>query len=231
MTGMNGLRNMALVLLGTLLLAQPARAEMILSQVIVDLLPGQPGRGDIEAWNASNERMYVAAEPFEILNPGTPEEQRVPASDPEQSGILVSPQKLILEPGERRVVRIAAMGPRPERDRIYRVAIKPVGGPVTADTTAVKVFVGYDALVLFRPNQVVGSVEFKRAGRSLTLENHSNTAQEIFDGTQCDAAGAQCETLPAKRLYPGASWTQTLPFDTPASYKTAYGTGVGELRF
>lgn len=231
MTSLKRMPNMALALLGALLLAQPASAEMILSQVIVDLLPGQPSRGDIEVWNAGGERMYVVAEPFEIVSPGTPEEQRVPATDVEQSGILVSPQKLILEPGERRVVRIAVIGPRPDRDRIYRVAIKPVGGPVSATETAVKVFVGYDALVLVRPNQITGAVAAARQGRSLTLENRSNTAHEIFAGQQCDHTGLKCESLPAKRLYPGVSWTQDLPFDTPGSYNSAYGTGSQNLVF
>ena len=231
MTGKNHLRALTLALCGALWFGQPAKAEMILSQVVVDLLPGQPSRGDIEVWNSGDERMYVTAEPFEILNAGTPQEQRVPATDIEQSGLLVSPQKLILEPGERRIVRIAAIAPRPNKDRIYRVAIKPVGGPVEAEATAIKVFVGYDTLVLYRPSEVVGTVQVMRDGHNITIENRSNTAHEIFSGKQCDPSGARCQSLPAKRLYPGASFSQTLPFETPASYRTAHGTGVGELRF
>lgn len=231
MIAISRLRIFALALLGWLVAPSPANAEMILSQVIVDLVPDKPSREDIEVWNSGDERMYVSAEPFEIRNPGTPEEQRVSAVDAEQSGILISPQKLILEPGERRIIRIAAVSARPETDRVYRVAIKPVGGPVTAETSALKVFVGYDALVIYRSEQVSGSIEITRMGQTLTLENRSNRAQEIFDGQQCSANGVGCQSLPAKRLYPGAKWTQTLPFETPASYKAAHGAGVAELRF
>src|SRR5687768_18378081 len=95
--------------LGTALwLPSLANAEMVLSQVIVDLLPGKPPREDIEVWNDGTERMYVLAEPFEIRGAGTPAEQRSPAGLPDESGILVSPQRLVLEPGERRTIRVAA---------------------------------------------------------------------------------------------------------------------------
>ena len=221
----------ALALAVAIGLGAAARAEMVLSQVIVDLLPGKPPREDIEVWNDGDERMYVLAEPFEILSPGTPAEARRPVSDPEQAGLLVSPLRLVLEPGERRAIRIAAIGARPAADRVYRVTIKPVAGTVTAEATALKVFVGYDTLVLVRPEQITGDVEGARSGRSLALRNTGNTAQELFDGRQCDAAGNDCRELPAKRLYPGASWEQQLPFDTPVSYRASIGPTVRTREF
>jgi P pilus assembly chaperone PapD len=212
-------------------LASLAHAEMVLSQVIVDLVPGKAPRDDIEVFNDGPERMYVSAEPFEVIGAGTAAERRQPATDPERSGILVSPRKLILAPGERRTIRIAAIGDRPERDRVYRVSIKPVAGPISADQSALKVFVGYDALVLVRPATVTGDVVGEREGRALTLTNGGNTAQEFFDGKQCDGAGKDCRSLPAKRLYPGVTWRQTLPFDTPVTYKSGIGGKVRERKF
>lgn len=211
--------------------ASVAGAEMVLSQVIVDLVPGKPPRDDIEVWNDSKERMYVAADPFEIRKPGTPAEERVAANDPEQSGLLVAPQKLVLEPGERRLVRIAIVGPRPAADRIYRVSIRPVVGAVSAEQSALKVLVGYNALVLVRPDQLTGDVVEERRGTTLTLKNQSNSSQEFYDGRQCDPSGKDCRDLPAKRLYAGATWEQTLPFDTPAKYKAALGTTVHDRTF
>jgi Mat/Ecp fimbriae periplasmic chaperone len=221
----------ALCLVVATVAANPAKAEMILSQVIVDLLPGNPPREDIEVWNAGEDRMYVSAEPFEIRAPGTSGEERIAATDPEASGILVSPRRLVLEPGERRLVRIAAIGSRGPSDRIYRVSIRPVTGPISAESNALKLLVGYDTLVLVRPERLVGDIEATRTGRSLTLANSSNTAQELFDGRQCDEAGSNCVNLPTRRLYPGVSWEQTLPYDTPVLYKTAVGPSVRELRF
>ena len=212
----------ALLLLAAVCTASAAQAEMVLSQVIVDLNADKAPRDDIEVWNSGTERMYVQAEPFEIAAAGTDKEQRIAATDPEASGILVSPQRL---------VRIALLAERPASDRVYRVAIKPVVGEVTADTNAVKVLVGYDVLVIVRPETRSGDVVADRQGNTLILHNEGNTSQEIFQGRQCDASGNDCRALPAKRLYPGAAWEQTLPFDTPVSYKTAIANQIRERRF
>lgn len=218
----------AVVALG---LGSIARAEMVLSQVIVDLLPGKPPREDIEVSNLGDERMYVSAEPFEIHSPGTTDETRVPADEPDRSGILVAPRRLVLEPGERRIVRVAAIGARSATDRVYRVAIKPVSGSVSSTASALKVFVGYDALVIVRPETFTGDIVGGREGATLTLRNAGNTAQELFDGRQCDARGTDCRTLPSKRLYPGATWRQELPFATEVTYKTAIGSTIRERAF
>ena len=209
--------------------AAPASAEMVLSKVIVDLPAEKPPRDDIEVWNDTPETMYVSAEPFMIIAPGTPDEQRTPATRPQESGLLVSPQRLVLAAGERRTVRVALVGERPLADRVYRVAIKPVAGSVSASTSALKVFVGYDALVIVRPQDPQPRIEAERAGRTLVLRNAGDSAIELFEGRQCDAEGANCQSLPAKRLYAGAVWEQDLPYETKVSYKSVIGNIVREL--
>ena len=203
----------------------PAHADMALSQVIVDMQPGKPGHQDIEVWNAGEERLYVSVEPFEIRQPGLPGEQRVASPDPSVSGLLVTPQRLVLEPDQRRLVRVSAIIPPAPNDRIYRITIKPVAGPVASEVTALKVFVGYDVLVLRRPQEISGEVTASRVGRQFTLRNGTNTAQEIYEGKQCDAAGANCKALPATRLYAQAEWRQELPYDTPVQYRITSGNG------
>lgn len=219
------------VLLASIAMLSPsaASADMVLSQVIVDLEPNEAPRDDIEVSNTGSERMYVLAEPFEILNPGTKEESRVDARDPLAAGLLVSPQRIVLAPGERRVIRVALTGDRPARERVYRVAIRPVAGEVTSEVSAVKVLVGYDVLVLARPAQATDAIASERVGRTLIIRNEGNASQEIFDGEQCDGEGRDCRALPAKRLYAGAIWEQTLPHDTPAQYSAARGSRVTKL--
>lgn len=221
----------SLLLLAVSLAPTAAHAEMVLSQVIVDLAAADAPRDDIEVFNNGVERMYVQAEPFEILAAGTPGEQRVPAKDPETSGLLVSPQRLVLSPGERRIIRIAMIGERGPAERVYRVAIKPVVGGVSADGTAIKVLVGYDALVIVRPSRIVGEVTAERRGNTLVMRNGSNTSQEIFQGRQCDKSGTDCRELPAKRLYPGAVWEQSLPFETAVTYTFAIGNEIRARTF
>lgn len=222
---------LAAVAMSAAMAPAPAAAEMILSQVIVDLQPGKPGHDDIEVWNSGTERMYVVAEPSEIRSPGRQDEQRVSNPDPSVTGLLVSPQRMVLEPGQRRMVRVSAIIARQPVDRIYRVTIKPVAGDVTAEATAIKVLVGYDVLVLYRPDAITGEVTATRSGRTLKLHNGSNTAQEVFDGKQCDAGGQNCKTLGANRLYAGADWEQALPYDTPVEYRVTAGNGTKTVKF
>ena len=214
----------------TTLATSPAAAELVLNQVIVDLLPGKVPRLDIEASNTGKERIYVVAEPAEIVNPGKPEEKRVSEPDPAKLGLLVTPQKMILEPGERKLVRIASIAPRGAAERIYRVTVKPVIGDVTATTTALKVLVGYDVLVIVRPTVMTGTVMATRSGNSLMLTNTGTTNVEIYDGKQCDASAA-CTKLRASRLYVGASLTQTIDPTHPITYRVKTGDKVEQRSF
>lgn len=223
----------AAILLASFALLSPseAHADMLLSQVIVDLEPSEAPREDIEVYNTGSERMYVSVEPFEILNAGTKDESRFDARDPSKSNLLVSPQRIVLSPGGRRMIRVAVAGGRPLRERVYRIAIKPVAGDVISDLNAVKVLVGYDVLVLVRPAQANGELTGQRVGRNLVVRNEGNSSMEIFDGLQCDRDGNDCRSLPAKRLYAGASWEVALPHDAPAHYSAARGSSVTKMSF
>lgn len=215
----SALRSWALLLAATLsALATPASAEMVLSQVIVDLAANAPPHQDIEVWNSGSERIYVVAEPSEIVSAGKADERRVQMADPAQLGLLVAPNRLILEPGERKLIRIAAIAERTGTERIYRVAIKPVTGEITAAGSGLKLLVGYNALVIVRPTELHSEITSARAGNILTLHNNGNTNAELFDGKQCDGMGKNCIALPPKRLYAGASWDQTLMRSTPVTY-------------
>jgi P pilus assembly chaperone PapD len=221
----------AIGLVGLVSVTTPARAEIVLSQVIVDFQPGAPAIEDIEVFNAGDERVYVVAEPAEIVAPGLAGEARVTNPDPDQLGLLVTPQKLVLEPQQRRIVRISAIAPRSDRERIYRVMVRPVAGKASAETSALKVLVGYDMLVLMRPIEIKGQVTAERNGRQLTIRNDSNTAYELFDGIQCDATGKNCGALTAIRLYPGAALAQDLRYDTVVKYRITSGSAPKNIEF
>ncbi|MBN8810847.1 MULTISPECIES: molecular chaperone [Sphingomonas] len=214
------------------LLALPARAGIVLSQAVVDILPSGAIAQDIDIWNDGTEVSYVTVEPAEIVSPGHPGETRTPITDPGAGGLLVTPQRLILQPGEHKLIRIAAIVPRGATDRIYRVAVKPVAGPVSAPVTALKLLIGYDVLVIYRPAQPTVKVVGERNGNVLTLRNAGNSNVEIYEGKQCDPARpAVCVTLPAKRLYAGQVWQQTLTMAGPVDYRIAQGPQSMQQRF
>lgn len=225
----NGLATIGLI--AALSLAAPASADLVLNQVIVDLAPDRVPRLDIEATNTGKERIYVVAEPSEIVHPGKADEARVANPDPGALGLLVTPQKMILEPGERKLVRIASIVPRSAAERIYRVTIKPVAGDVSATNTALKVLVGYDVLVIVRPTVMTGRVTGVRSGNRLTLTNTGTTNVEVYEGRQCDAAGAHCTPLPARRLYAGASWDQPIDPARAVDYRIKTGDKAEQKRF
>lgn len=218
MTGSPRLRLVLVAVIASLFLDAPASADIVLSELIVELQPGKLMREDVDVWNNSPERSYVSAEPREIINPSQPSQSDRKDPDPEKLGLLVEPARMILEPGQHRLIRIAALSGDTAREHVYRVTIKPVLGPVRSEETGLKVIVGYDVLVLVRPAQPAPNVTAIRAGRSLTFNNRGNVSVEVIDGRQCRAPHAQCVELPGKRLYPGASWTVELPSDLPAEY-------------
>jgi P pilus assembly chaperone PapD len=221
---------LTLALLSPVVGATPARADLVLSELIVDLQPGKHAREDVEVWNNSPDRSYVAVEPREILNPSTPSQKARLDPDPEKLGLLVAPARMILEPGQRRLLRIAALAQDAGHEHVYRVTVKPVAGAVQANDSGLKIMVGYDVLVLVRPALPAPGVRVVRNGRALTFTNSGNVSVEIVDGRQCAAPRAQCVDLPGKRLYSGASWSVQLPSDGPAEYvvkspgRAAHGT-------
>ncbi|WP_236711062.1 fimbrial biogenesis chaperone [Novosphingobium barchaimii] len=205
------------------LAAVPARAGIALSKVIVDLAPDAPPRDDIEVINDGNERQYVVAEPALIQAAGTAQEKRIDSSDPMVTGLLVTPQKLVLEAGERKLIRVALIAPRGANERVFRVAIKPVAGTVEAEQTSLKVFVGYDVLVIARATSVAGKVVAARSSNAITFHNRSNASVEMSDGHQCDEGRKNCLPLPAMRLYSGADWTVPIKQAALVEYRMQQG--------
>ena len=193
------------------------KAELVLSQLVVDLPAKAEQRSDIEIWNNSDERTYVATEPSEIIDAGRPGETRRSEVDPEKRGLLVSPSRMILEPGQRRLLRVAPIGPRGNRERVYRVTVKPVAGELASEESGLKLLIGYDVLVLLRPATIQPALRATRSGNRLTLRNDGNASVEILSGKQCNASNA-CTELPGKRLYSGAAWTQDLKSAAPVEY-------------
>lgn len=184
----------------------PAHASLALDRVIVDLASDQPARADIELTNEGEERMYVAVEPFEILHPDTEEQQRIELDLGSENALFVSPLRLILEPGEKRLVRIAAIGARPAIERTFRVRIRPVVGEVVGEDDGLKLLVGYDTLVLLRPASLTGQLDVQRKDDAIWIRNNTNTSYEFFDGKACSERLPNCRELRPNRLYPGEVW-------------------------
>ena len=100
----------------------------------------------------------------------------------------------------------------------YAVTIKPAAGALQSRESGLKILVGYDVLVLVRPEHVVADVTSVRDGHTLSFSNKGNVSVEVVEGSQCDSSHKQCVDLPGKRLYAGATWSVRLPSELPADY-------------
>jgi P pilus assembly chaperone PapD len=196
----------------------PAKADLVLSQLILELQPGTNSRQDIEVWNNGPDRAYVAVEPGEIVNAGQPSQERRTDPDPENLGLLVSPARMILEPGQRKLIRVADLAPASDKERVYRITVKPQVGQVVSASNGLKVLVGYDVLVLVRPATPRPDIVANRSGDTASFRNSGNVSVELIDGKQCDSSGKSCVDLPGKRLYPGAEWSEQLKPGYHAEY-------------
>ena len=212
-------------------LCSPSQARLGVSPVIVDFQPEQPQNADIELFNDGPERVYVVVEPSEIKGAGTPTEQRIQVRDPKLLGLLAVPSRLILEPGQRKFLRIVMLDEPASYDRIYRVTVKPVTGEVEAPVTGVKILVGYDLLVIQRPKQPKADIKASRSGTALTLTNDGNTNAELFNGRACDAGTIHCNDLPGHRLYAGASWTVPIIASGNVEYTVKTGETISTQKF
>jgi P pilus assembly chaperone PapD len=208
----------------------PACAGLSVTPVIVDFAPGIAPRGDIDLFNDGTERLYVVVEPSLIERPGTSAEQRTLNPDPQALGLLATPNRLILEPGQHKYVRVALLLDAGSEDRIYRVTIKPVAGAVEANTTGLKILVGFDILVIQRPANPSAQVTAVRSAASLVFHNSGNTNAELFNGTQC-AGDNQCTKLPSHRLYGGTSWEVSVTGSLPVEYTVKIGTQITRQKY
>ena len=222
---------LALVFAGWTAMPLPAYAELGVSPAIVDFQSGHPPRADLELVNNGSQRLYVVVEPSEIAAPGTDAEQRIQDPDPQVLGLLATPSRLILEPGQRKFVRIAMLKEAGDRDRIYRVTVKPVVGPVEAPVTGLKILVGYDVLVIQRPAQPKAVITGARSGEMLSLRNLGDTNAQLFNGKQCDARKGHCTSLPGSRLYAGATWNVPIRPGLPVEYLVKVGHDVTVQQF
>ncbi len=207
-----------------------AHGELVLSQLVVELAPNERARADVEIWNSGADRAFVAVDPREMIDPGTTRESSKIDPDPEKLGLLVSPERILLEPGQRRLLRIASLEAN-DRERVYRVTVKPVVGELSSDSSGLKVLVGYDVLVLVRPLEAKPHVSGTRSGSGLTLRNDGNVSVELVDGKACGSSNQACTELPGGRLYAGAEKTVQITAGAKIDYKLKIGSKLVPVEF
>ena len=216
----------ALLLTVAALLPAQVAANMVLSNVIVHFEPDTPSRQDVEISNAGEDTLYIEIQPDVVSEPGTDNEARSRIRDPRESGLLVTPNKMVLPPGATKVIRLVKVG-QVDRERIYRIAARPISSGVEATQTGLKIMVGYEILAIVYPNRPKPALVVERNGRNLMVRNDGNTNVLLREGYQCAEPRMpheECTRLPGRRIYPGNQWITELPEDLPITYYQSVGT-------
>lgn len=214
--------------LGLLSGAQPAMADLSVNLLIADLVQPNQMRQDILLSNGGDATIYVEVGVEELV-PVSDTEREPRQGSPDELGLLVTPNRLILEPGQRRPVRAVVLQRDADRERVYRITSKPAVGDIIPDQAPAKgqtsltlnVTVAYQTILYVRPLSIREDLAAARQGDLLTFENRGNVSMLLDSGQQCPAAAgdpAACEELPAKRVYPGKGWTVPVQEDAVARY-------------
>ncbi len=205
-----------------------AQANMALSSTVVEFVDGERLK-DVTIVNRGQDVLYIDTTTSEIVNPESDEPDARVLTDPRTAGLLVTPRRMVIKPGQQKVLRMAIRKPAGEVDQIYRVAVTPkLGKPKLGDeqdavTTALKVLIGYEVLVMVRPDNFEPDVTIKRSGQALSMTNSGNTNLLVRSVRQCRAPGEECVEVGANRLYAGESWSLDLPMNTPVEVHQSVG--------
>ena len=195
-----------------------AEANMVLSDVIVDLQAPGEMRHDVDVRNDGEDVLYVEVNVQRVPDPAVDASGRAPETDPRTAGLLASPRRLAIAPGERKRVRLVARRVPTDDDLVYRVAFVPRENEAqTEEAMAFKVLIGYEVLVLVRPPGAKPALDVRRDGTTLHVENRGRSSLLVRMLEYCPGDGVPCEELPGNRLYAGEVWDVDLP-------------GTGEVR-
>ncbi|MFK7994154.1 MAG: molecular chaperone [Granulosicoccus sp.] len=230
----NAVLPIALFLCGVCAVPLTASAQISVSRSVVEFSRTEKVQ-DVEVYNGGDHKVYLDMTAAEIINPESENAQRVELTDPRSAPLLVTPRQLLVPAGERRRLRIVLREQAVEKDRVFRLAVKPYSGSVNIDgagddkkSSAIKVLVGYDLLLVSRPPQLNADVAVNRTARSIEFRNTGNTNVLLRKIEQCDDQGEQCVELPPNRLYAGESYTLDLPLPGKATqYPVTVWQAVG----
>ncbi len=233
----NHSRSMLLCLL--LAAANVAVADLVVNRSIVEMAHGET-RADIVLINSdSTENLYIQVDPHIVLNPGETDQAMNKLTAEDNAGLLVSPNRLVIPPEGRSLVRVLNLDAAADAERIYRINFIPISPPVEIESPAedtvrsrLEVVVAYQVLVIVQPDKPVAVHSVVRNGTEAIFRNDGNSNYLMSDGEQCNPAdAADCRQLPDHRVYPGNSWQLQLPFDGPFSYKLRKQDGMSVFRF
>jgi len=192
----------------TVLAALPslAMAQLNVDKSVLELT-NQSQRSTVRLSNSGKDTLYINLKLLEVTNPEADSPTKTPLVDPTKDGILVHPRQIILEPGQARSARVVLNQPVTDQDRVFRLKLEPLAGDALQNddaerTAGVRMLLGYQLLVLARPDTLAPDIELQRQADSIVFLNHGNTSVLLRQLEVCATNGSNCSPLQPNRLYP-----------------------------
>ena len=186
-------------------------ANLSLDRMIIYFDPDKPPREDVLVSNPDAETLYLQTEVFEVRKPGTPEEERVKITDPDDLKLLATPQKAIIPANGRKTVRLVSLEAPKQIEKVYRVTFRPVVGELEATQNAIKLLIAYQALVFIRPPNPKYDVVASQNGKAMVFTNKGNINVVLRNGKYCQKKDDCTDLLEGSRIYAGEHWSLELP--------------------
>lgn len=206
----------------------PAHAGISLDRSIVHFAANEVPRKDITVSNQGSETAYVQVDVLEVKNPGTDQEERIPATNLDNILFVATPAKLAIPPGGRKQVRLVNLAPA-DNESVYRINFTPVLPPLSSNEgVGVKVIIAYQVLALIQPKDPKEELQITREGHKLTIHNKGNSYALISDIKQCIPDSDECnDDIAGTRLYAGNIYEIDLPHaDNPVHLRVTNFKGA-----
>jgi len=148
--------------------------------------------------NMGDAPLYLKITVQKVMNPGMAPEKKVNLGELDHPGLIASPDRLTLGPGQTRAIVLKSLV-EPEQEALYRLYIVPVrslkvdDAPQDKMTAPMSVAIGYGVLVRHMPppGKQKSGWTYRCDGDGLTLENTGNIRQIFTDVVYDKAKPAQ----------------------------------------
>ena len=202
-------------------------ADLVVDESIVIFTDLRQSKHDVTVYNTDEaSKLFLEVLPHRVIEPGTDQEKLEALDFSSAPDFLVSPNRAILEPNSRSIIRLLNLNTSGAKELVYRVNVVPATPPVAFENpesedvrSMLQVVIAYQILVIVLPENPETVVDYTRAGDSVMFSNPGNVNYLLTDGEQCNPADpGECFALESRRIYPGNLWTLDLPFSGPAKY-------------
>ncbi|MFZ1874689.1 MAG: hypothetical protein WAU54_18215 [Chania sp.] len=137
----------------TVLLIQDSHAGELLSLSQAELTIKPQGRlPELVVENLGDGPLYLSVSQQLLTNPGAQPETLIDVGDTKSPSLLVIPSRLILGPGQKRVMQLSVLS-QPSRTQVWRITFRPqqnmhvFSSEVTSPRVPLRVSIGYGVVI------------------------------------------------------------------------------------